>query len=316
LKSKVLITGQEGMVGSSIYRLLKKKKFRIIECKRNSVDFTNQLAVDKWFKKNRPDIVINAAGKVGGIMDNNNFQPDYIYINSMIGLNIINSSIKYNVKKLINLGSACIYPKKTRQPIKENSLLSSYLEKTNEGYALAKILTLKYCEHLKKKDKKDFISLMPANLYGEGDNFDLNSSHVLPALVKKFIIAKIQNSPSVEVWGSGNVKREFLNVDDLSSAIYFSIRKKINNDFINVGGGEHYSIKKIAFMIKKITNYKGKIIFNKKYPDGVKRRQLNSTYIKELGWKPKISLNNGLKKYCDYYLKKIYPTEKFISYRK
>ena len=172
MKSKILIAGQEGMVGSSLYKLLKKKGLNIIECKRKDIDFTNQSSVNNWFKKFRPEIVINAAGKVGGIMDNKKFQSDYIYINSMIGLNIINSSLKYNVKKLVNLGSACIYPKKTNQPIKENSLLTSNLEETNEGYALAKIITLKYCQHLKKSNNKNFISLMPANLYGEGDNFD------------------------------------------------------------------------------------------------------------------------------------------------
>jgi GDP-L-fucose synthase len=311
LKEKVLIAGQEGMVGSSIHRLLKKKKFNIVECKRQDLDFTDQLAVDKWFKKNKPSIVINAAGKVGGILDNKNYQSDYIFVNSMIGLNITNCSIKYKVKKLINLGSACIYPKKTKQPIKESALLSSYLEETNEGYALAKIISLKYSQHLKKKYKKEFISLMPANLYGRGDNFDLKSSHVLPALVKKFTLAKIQNIPYVEVWGSGKVKREFLNVEDLSSAILFLIRKKIKNDFINIGGGEHFSIKIIANMIKKIINYKGKVVFNKKYPDGVKRRQLDSKIIKSLGWKPKISLKKGLKNYCNYYLNEIYPNEKF-----
>ena len=279
MSQKVLIAGQEGMVGSSIHNLLKKKKFNIIECKRKDLDFTDQDAVDKWFKRNRPNIVINAAGKVGGILDNKNYQSDYIFINSMIGLNITYFSMKYKVKKLINLGSACIYPKKTKQPIKESALLSSYLEETNEGYALAKIISLKYSQHLKKKYKKQFISLMPANLYGRGDNFDLNSSHVLPALVKKFTLAKIKNIPYVEVWGSGKVKREFLNVEDLSSAILFVIRKKIKNDFINIGGGEHFSIKMIANMIKKIINYKGKIVFNKKYPDGVKRRQLNSKII-------------------------------------
>ena len=311
MNDKVLIAGQDGMVGSSIHRLLKKKKFNIIECKRKDLDFTNQLAVDKWFKKNKPNIVINAAGKVGGILDNKNYQSDYIFINSMIGLNITNFSIKYKVKKLINLGSACIYPKKTKQPIKESALLSSQLEETNEGYALAKIISLKYSQHLKKKYKKEFISLMPANLYGRGDNFDLKSSHVLPALVKKFTLAKIKNLPYVEVWGSGKVKREFLNVEDLSSAIHFLIRKKIKNDFINIGGGEHLSIKMIAKMIKEITNYKGKIVFNKKYPNGVKRRQLDSKIIKSLGWEPKISLKKGLKNYCDYYLKEIYPNEKF-----
>ena len=311
MNDKVLIAGQEGMVGSSIHRLLKKRKFNIIECKRKDLDFTNQLAVDKWFKKNKPNVVINAAGKVGGILDNKNYQSDYIFVNSMIGLNITSCSIKYKVKKLINLGSACIYPKKTKQPIKESALLSSYLEETNEGYALAKIISLKYSQHLKKKYKKEFISLMPANLYGRGDNFDLKSSHVLPALVKKFTLAKIKNTPHVEVWGSGKVKREFLNVEDLSLAIHFLIRKKIKNDFINVGGGEHFSIRMIAEMIKKTINYKGKIIFNKKYPDGVKKRQLDSKIIKSLGWKPKISLKKGLKNYCDYYLNEIYPNEKF-----
>ncbi len=297
------------MVGRSLYNFLKKKKFNILDCKRKDLDFTKQTLVEKWFKKNRPDIVINAAGKVGGILDNKSYQPEYIYINSMIGLNITNACVKFNVSKLINLGSACIYPKQTQQPIKEKSLLSSALEKTNEGYALAKILTLKYSQHLKIKNKKQFISLMPANLYGEGDNFDLKSSHVLPALVKKFILAKKKNYPKVEVWGSGHVKREFLNVNDLTSAIYFILKKKIKYDFINIGGGEHYSIKKIAIMIKKIVGYNGNIVFNKNYPDGVKRRQLDSRIIRNLGWRPKIKLKDGLIDYCNYYLNKVYPNE-------
>ena len=309
MKQKVLIAGQEGMVGRSVYDFLKKKNYKIIECKRKDLDFTNQLEVDKWFKRNKPNIVINAAGKVGGILDNKNYQMDYLYINSMIGLNIINCSIKYKVNKLINLGSACIYPKKTTQPIKEKFLLSSYLEETNEGYAIAKILSLKYLQFYKKRKNKKFISLMPANLYGEGDNFDLKSSHVLPALVKKFTLAKIKNKTSVEVWGSGIAKREFLHVKDLSSAIYFVLKKKLKYEFINIGGGEHYSIKTIAQMIKKITKYNGKIIFNLKYPDGVKRRQLDSSIIKKLGWKPKISLKKGLVDYCEYYLNKVYPFE-------
>jgi len=297
------------MVGSSIFRLLKKKKLNLIICKRKDLDFTNQISVEKWFAKNRPNIVINAAGKVGGILDNKNYQFDYIYINSMIGLNIINSSLKFDVKKIINLGSACIYPKLTKQPIDETYLLNSKLEETNEGYALAKILTLKYCQYLKRKFKKEFISVMPANLYGRGDNFDLNSSHVLPALVKKFVIAKKKNLKSVEVWGSGNVRREFLNVEDLSNAIYFLLKKKIDFDYINVGSGEHYSIKKISNTIKEIVGYDGKIIFNKSYPDGVKKRKLNSSKIMKLGWRPKIKLVQGLKNYSEYYLNEIYPTE-------
>ena len=223
---KIMIAGQEGMVGNSIFRLFKKKKLNVISCKRRDLDFTNQFSVEKWFIKNKPDIVINAAGKVGGILDNKKYPFDYLYINSMIGLNIINSSLKFKVKKIINLGSACIYPKLTKQPIDETYLLNSKLEETNEGYALAKIITLKYCQYIKRKFKKEFISVMPANLYGKGDNFDLNSSHVLPALVKKFVIAKKKNLKSVEVWGSGNVRREFLNVEDLSNAIYFLLKKK------------------------------------------------------------------------------------------
>ena len=297
------------MVGRSVYNLLKKKGLKITDCKRKDLDFTNQLSVDKWFKKNRPDVVIIAAGRVGGILDNKNFQSEYLYINSMIGLNIINASLRFKVKKIINLGSACIYPKKNKQPIKENSLLSSKLEETNEGYALAKILSVKYLEYLRKKNKREFISLMPANLYGIGDNFDLKSSHVLPALVKKFTIAKIKKLPVVEVWGSGNVKREFLNVEDLSSAVYFVLKRKINYNFLNIGGGEHFSIKKVALILKKIVGFKGKIVFNRKYPDGVKERKLDSTIIKKLGWMPKISLISGLKQYCNYYKYEIYPFE-------
>ena len=298
------------MVGGAIYRLIKKKKlFKIIECSRKDLDLTNQVSVDKWFKKNRPEIVINTAGKVGGILDNSNYQSDYLYINSMIGLNLINSSLKYNVRKLINMGSACIYPKNTKQPIREDQLMTSKLEKTNEGYAIAKITCLKYCEFIKEKYKKDFISVQPANLYGEGDNFDLKSSHVLPALVKKFSIAKKRKLKTVEIWGSGNQKREFLNVEDLASAIFFLLKKNINLSFINIGSGEEVSIKNLALSIKKIVGYNGDIIFNKDYPDGVKRRKVSTTILDNLGWKAKIKLKKGLKLYCDYYLKKIYQRE-------
>ena len=308
---KVLIAGQEGMVGSAVYRLLKKKNFfSIINCKRKDLDFTSQISVEKWFKKNKPEIVINAAGRVGGILDNFNHQSDFLYTNSMIGLNIINSSLKFGVKKLINLGSACIYPKKTKQPIHESALLSSALEITNEGYALSKIMSLKYCQYIKQKFRVNFISIQPANLYGKGDNFDLKSSHVLPALVKKFHIAKYKKKKFIEVWGSGNVKREFLNVEDLADAIYFLLQKRVSYDYLNIGTGEDISIKDLAFMIKKSINYSGEIIFNKKYPDGVKKRKVNSTKIRKMGWRPKIKLKNGVKEFCQYYSTKIFPFEK------
>lgn len=307
MKKKVLISGQEGMVGSAVLRLLNKsKKFIILSCKRKELDFTNQKQVYNWFKKKRPEIVINCAGRVGGILDNSTYQSDYLYINSLIGLNIINTSLNFNVKTLINLGSACIYPKTNKQPIKEEYLLSSELEKTNEGYALAKISTLKYCEYIRDKYKKNFISLQPANLYGEGDNFNLKSSHVIPALVKKFFIAKKYNKKKVEIWGSGKAKREFLNVDDLAKAVEFCIKNKINYPYLNIGSGEQISIRKLSFLIKDIVDYRGKIFFNKKYPEGVKLRKLDSKKINSLGWSSKISLKNGLIHYCKYFEKNIF----------
>lgn len=300
-KYRILIAGQEGMVGSAIYKLFKEKNLKIIDCKRNNLDFTDQKAVNAWFKKNKPQIVINAAGRVGGILDNSNFQIDYIYTNIMIGFNLIKSSLDYNVNKFINLGSACIYPKAVKQPIKEDYLLSSYLEKTNEGYALAKISTLKLCQYIKNQLKKDFISLQPANLYGAGDNFDLKASHVLPALLKKFHTAKIKNKKKVEVWGSGLVKREFLNVNDLAEAIYFILFKNIKHDFLNVGSGEEIFIKDLAYRLKDLTKFKGRVIFNKDYPDGVKERKLDTAKINKLGWKAKIKLKDGLLDYYNYF---------------
>ena len=200
MKHKIYIAGQEGMVGQAIYKLLKKKKYNVINCKRKNLDLTNQNKVQSWFKKNKPTLVINAAGKVGGILDNGLYPYEYLYTNTTIGLNLIKNSLDNNVKQFINLGSACIYPKKTKQPIKEKYLLESKLEESNEGYAIAKITILKYCEYLQKKLKKNFFSLQPANLYGEGDNFNLKSSHVIPALVRKFHEAKNKKKQSYEVW--------------------------------------------------------------------------------------------------------------------
>ena len=236
-------------------------------------------------------------------MDNATYQIDYIYINTMIGFNLIKSSLNNNVEKFINLGSACIYPRTTKQPIKEGYLLSSYLEKTNEGYAIAKISTLKFCQYIKNDLKKDFISLQPTNLYGEGDNFNLQSSHVMPALVRKFHDAKFLNKKFVEVWGSGKVKREFLHVQDLASAIFFCMNKKIDYSYINVGSNDYLTIRQLALKIKKIIGFKGKIIFNKKFPDGVKQRTLSKTILKRMGWSAKIKLDEGIKKYYEYYLK-------------
>ena len=289
------------MVGSAILKVL-KKKFKIINCLRKELDLVDQNKVDKWFKKNKPDIVVNAAGRVGGILDNATYIDEYIYTNTMIGFNLIAAANKYNVKKFINLGSACIYPRNVKQPIKEEYLLSSRLEKTNEGYAIAKISSLKFCEYLNLKYKKNFITLQPTNLYGEGDNFNLKSSHVIPALIKKFHIAKIKSHTSVEVWGSGNVKREFLNVDDLASAVKFVINKKINKPYINVGSKDYLKIRDLVKIIKSITGYKGQVFYNKLYPDGVKKRKLDTKVLDNLGWKAKIKIKNGLREYYNYFL--------------
>ena len=288
------------MVGSAVYKLL-KKEHQIIECSRKSLDLTSQSEVSKWFKKHKPQIVINAAGKVGGILDNSKYKNEYLYTNNIIGLNLIHSSFKNNVKKFINLGSACIYPRKVKNPIKEEYLLSSELEKTNEAYALAKIAVLKYCEYIMKRYNKEYFSLQPTNLYGENDNFNLNTSHVIPALVKKFYNAKLNKKKIVEIWGSGKVTREFLNVLDLAEAIKICVNKKIKDSIINVGSGEEISIKNLANLIKKISGFSGSLYFNKNYPDGVKKRKLDSSKINKLGWKPKVLLNDGLKKYYNYY---------------
>ena len=221
----------------------------------------------------------------------------------MIGFNLLNASLSFNVKKFINLGSACIYSKENRQPIKEEYLLTSILEESNEGYAIAKIATLKYCEYIKKFLKKDFISLQPTNLYGERDNFNLRSSHVIPALVRKFHESKVNKKNFVEVWGTGVAKREFMHVKDLADAVYFCLDKNMSYSFINVASGDYISIKTLSKLIKKIVGYEGKIFFNKKYPDGVLERRLDISKIKKLGWHSKIPLEKGLKEYYEYFKK-------------
>jgi GDP-L-fucose synthase len=309
---KILIAGQEGMVGSAIYKLLKKKNYKIIECKRKHLDFTNYNKVSSFFRRKKPNIVINAAGKVGGILDNSKYPIDYLNKNILIGLNIINISYKYKIKKIINLGSACIYPRVTKLPIKETYLLSSFLEKTNEAYALAKIVTLKLCEYYKKIKKKNFISIQPANLYGDNDNYNLKSSHVIPALIRKFYEAKLNKKTKVIIWGSGRSKREFMHVNDLASAIYFLLKKNTKEYFLNIGTNEEISIKELANKIKKISKFKGKIFYNKNMPDGQMRRVLDSTKIKKMGWKNKISLDTGLREIYNNFDKN-YKAKKTIS---
>lgn len=292
------------MVGSSIYNLFKKKNLNIIECKRSSLDFLNQNSVDSWFKKNEVEIVINCAGRVGGILENSLKKDLFLNDNILIGINLINASLKYNVKQFINLGSACIYPKVTPLPIKEDYLLSSQLESTNEGYAIAKIATLKYCEYLFKYKKKNFISLQPTNLYGFNDNYNLKSSHVIPALVRKFHEALIYKKKTVEVWGNKNTTRDFLFSEDLADLIFFLLKKKIKYPFINVGNAKEVTILELVELIKKIVGFNGNFYFNKNMPSGQKRRVLSTSRLKSIGWLPRFSLEEGLKKYYDWFKKK------------
>ena len=250
---KVWITGHKGMVGSAVLRRFKKnKKYKLITIDKKKLDLRNQNQVDNYIKRNKPDLIINAAGKVGGILHNSLYPANFIYDNLMIAINIINSAYKHKVSKVINLGSACIYPKYCKQPIKEKYLLTGKLEETNEAYAIAKIAAIKLCKFYNKQFNTKFTSLQPTNLYGINDNFDLKSSHVLPALIRKFHEAKTNNNNEVTIWGSGKAKREFMYVDDLADAIFFLKNKNFKNEIINIGSGEEISIKNLSLLIKKI----------------------------------------------------------------
>ena len=306
MKTKIWIAGHNGMVGSSLLRFFSKKKsYKILKVDKKKLNLLNQRKVFNWLKKHRPNIVINAAAKVGGIKHNNDYPAEFIYENLTISTNIIHGSFLAKVDKLINLGSACIYPKYSKQPIKEEYLLSGKLEKTNEAYAIAKIASLKMCEYYNKQFNCNYFSLQPTNLYGYNDNFDLKSSHVLPALINKFHHAKINNKKFVEIWGSGKAKREFLFVDDLADAIFYILKHYKKNEFLNVGSGQEISIKALALMIKKIVGYKGKIIFNKNMPDGTPRRIVSNNKLKKLGWKSKTALALGIHKTYNFFKKEV-----------
>ena len=271
-KSKIYVAGHRGLVGSAILRKLKEKGYKnIIVKSHQELDLLNQAAVDTFFKKYKPEYVFLAAAKVGGILANKEKPAEFIYENLMIAANVINAAYKYKVKKLLFLGSSCIYPRLAPQPIKEEYLLTSPLEKTNEAYAIAKIAGLKLCEFYNRQYKTNYISVMPTNLYGPNDNFDLNSSHVLPALIRKFHDAKMKNNKSVTLWGSGRPKREFLHVDDLAEATIFLMNKYNGQEIINIGCGEDLSIKELANKVKAVTGYRGKVVWDKSKPDGTLR---------------------------------------------
>jgi GDP-L-fucose synthase len=293
--SKIFIAGHRGMVGSAITRKLTELGYtNLILRSSKELDLIRQSDVEEFFRAERPDYVFLAAAKVGGIHANNTYRADFIYNNLMIESNIINSSWKFGVKKLLFLGSSCIYPKLAKQPLKEKYLLSDYLEKTNEPYAIAKISGIKLCESYNIQYGTNFISGMPTNLYGPNDNYDLNNSHVLPALINKFHDAKASSRSEVEVWGSGTPLREFLHVDDLADACYFLMKNYNDNEIVNIGSGKEITIKDLSNLISEIVGFEGKIVFNTEKPDGTPRKLLDVSKLKKLGWSSKISLEEGI----------------------
>ncbi|HJS53609.1 MAG TPA: GDP-L-fucose synthase [Chitinophagaceae bacterium] len=295
-KDKIYIAGHRGMVGSAIHRRLKKEGFEnFVFRTSDELDLRKQQEVANFFALEKPDYVFLAAAKVGGILANNTYRAEFLYDNLMIQSNVIENSYRLGVKKLLFLGSSCIYPKLAPQPLKEDYLLTGLLEHTNEPYAIAKISGIKMCDAYRSQYGCNFISVMPTNLYGPNDNYDLKNSHVLPALLRKFHEAKIKNQPEVIVWGTGTPRREFLHVDDMADACVFLMKKYNEPGLINVGVGADLSIKELAEMIKEIAGYQGKIVFDPSKPDGTPRKLMDVSIISELGWKPQIKLNEGIK---------------------
>lgn len=297
INSKIYIAGHRGMVGSAIHRNLKTKGFQNFIFKTSSeLDLRNQTTTDEFFEQEKPDYVFLAAAKVGGILANNIYRGEFLYDNLMIQSNVVEAARKYGVKKLMFLGSSCIYPKMAPQPLSEESLLTGLLEPTNEPYAIAKIAGIKLCDAYRSQYGCNFISVMPTNLYGPNDNYHPKNSHVLPALIRKFHEAKMQNLPHVEVWGTGTPKREFLHADDMADACVYLMLNYNEEGFVNIGVGEDISIKELALMVKDIIGYDGELIFDTTKPDGTPRKLLDVSKLTSLGWKAKIQLRDGIEK--------------------
>ncbi|WP_018610947.1 GDP-L-fucose synthase [Segetibacter koreensis] len=295
-QSRVYVAGHRGMVGSAIMRKLQAEGFEnLITMTSAELDLRNQHAVNEFFDQEKPEYVFLAAAKVGGIHANNVYRADFIYDNLMIETNVIHAAYKYRVNKLMFLGSSCIYPKLAPQPLKEEYLLTGALEETNEPYAIAKITGIKLCEAYRAQYGCNFISVMPTNLYGPNDNYDLNNSHVLPALIRKMVVAKQSNAPFVEIWGSGSPRREFLHADDLAEACYYVMENYNQPGFINIGTGEDITIRELALMIKDIVGYKGEVKQDITKPDGTPRKLMDVSKLNSLGWKASISLADGIK---------------------
>lgn len=310
---KLYVAGHRGLVGSALVRRLKKDGFTNIVTRTHAeLDLTRQRDVEDFFAEEKPDYVILAAAKVGGIYANNTYPADFIMENLQIICNVIDAAHKNKVKKLLFLGSSCIYPKECPQPIKEEYLLSDYLEQTNEAYALAKISGLKMCSYYKRQYGDNFISVMPCNLYGPEDNFDLQNSHVLPALLRKFHEAKLRGDKTVTVWGSGTPLREFLHVDDLADACLFLMDHYEGEDFFNVGSGKEVTILELTQMIQKITGLEGELIMDGSKPDGTMRKVVDISRLQQLGWEPKIELEDGIRATYNWFCAK-YETGDFAQ---
>lgn len=301
--SKIYIAGHTGLVGSALLRKYQKEGFRNLVVKTHQqLNLIDQKKVESFFKKEQPEYVIIAAAKVGGIRANMTYPFEFMYENLAIQNNLVGSALRYNVKKLLYISCDCAYPTQSKQPIKEEYLLAGLPEPTNEGFAIAKIAGIKLCEKIYIEYGKNFISCVPANTYGVGDHFDEQRSHVIPALIKRFHYAKINNLPSVTLWGTGKAQREFIYVDDLADAILLLMEKYNSSQFINIGGGEEISIKDLALLIKKIVGFKGKIMYDTTKPDGMLKRLLDSSNLNKLGFKPKTSLPEGIKRTYQYFL--------------
>jgi len=303
---KIYIAGHNGMVGSAIWRTLSAKGYtNLIGATSKELDLRKQDAVQEFISKEKPDVIIDAAAKVGGILANNNFPYQFLMENMQIQNNLIDAAYRLGVEKFIFLGSSCIYPKFAPQPLKEDYLLTDSLEPTNEWYALAKITGVKACQALRKEFDKDYVSLMPTNLYGTHDNFDLNSSHVLPAMIRKFHEAKLNNNADVVLWGSGTPMREFLFVDDMANAVVFALENKLPDYLYNVGTGEDLTIKNLAEIIQKIVGHFGNIIWDDTKPDGTPRKLMDISKMHELGWKHQVNLEDGIAKTYTWFLENI-----------
>lgn len=301
--SKIFVAGHNGLVGSAIVRTLQNNNYQNIITKTSKeLDLRDQQAVDCFFAMEKPDFIFLSAAKVGGIEANNTYPADFIYDNTMIAFNVVHSAYRHGVRKLLFLGSSCIYPKMCPQPIKEEYLLTGALEPTNEAYSIAKISGLELCKFYRRQYGCDFISAMPTNLYGINDNFDLNTSHVLPALVRKFHEAKINQSPHVTLWGTGKPFREFLYVDDLAEALLFLMLHYSDETHINVGTGEDCSIDRLAQIIKTVVGFDGGIIYDTSKPDGTPRKLLDVSRLHSMGWKHKTTLRQGIEKVYRWYL--------------